>query len=318
VLADAAGRLYVADSFQGIVKVFNAASGGLLSSVGGFGDLPGQLNSPAGLALDRFNRLFVTSANTHRVEAYGLDSFVHLAAQPAAGTVAAGTNLAFSVVTGGSGPFTCLWQKNGVEIDGATNATLTISSVRTTDTGGYSVVVSTPSGVFTSSVAQVAVLWPPKIVSDPQSQTVLRGSNVVMTTVAEGSALRYQWQLNGLDVDGATAPILTLPDVQSSQAGLYSVRVENAVGAVASAPASLTVIVPPSVLEIVSSAMDTNQLFHLTLNADPGFGYSLEASTNLFEWQPLTHFTNDLGLIEFIDADSTNYWNRFYRLRWVP
>jgi hypothetical protein len=71
-------------------------------------------------------------------------------------------------------------------------------------------------------------------------------------------------------------------------------------------------------MEIVSSGMDTNRLFNLTLNADPGFAYALDTSTNLSEWQLLTNFVSDLGLVEFVDTDSTNFWNRFYRLRWVP
>jgi hypothetical protein len=64
--------------------------------------------------------------------------------------------------------------------------------------------------------------------------------------------------------------------------------------------------------------MDTNQSFHLILNADPGFGYSIDASSDLVQWQSLTNFVQDAGLFEFIDADATNFWNRFYRLRWVP
>jgi len=318
VIADAAGRLYVADTFQGVVKVFDPASGALLSSVGGFGRLPGQLDSPAGLALDAFDRLFVTSANTHRIELYGLDTFVHLTIEPGAVTIAAGTKLTFRALTGGAGSFAYRWLKDGNVVGGATNDTLTINGVTSINAGSYSVILTGPSGAITSSVAPVAVMVPPKILSAPASLTVLRGSNVVLAVSAEGSALSYQWLLNGLDVGGATDRALALPDAQPFQAGLYSVRVSNAVGTVVSAAASLTVIVPPSVMEIVSSAMDTNQLFHLTLNADPGFSYSLDASTNLFEWQPLTRFTDDIGLIEFIDADSTNYWNRFYRLRWLP
>ena len=318
VIADSAGRLYVADTFQGIVKVLDAASGALLSSAGSFGQLPGQLDSPAGLALDALNRLFATSANTHRLELYGLDAFVHLTTQPASQTIPAGANLVFTAVTSGTGSFAFQWRMNGAGIPGATNETFTIVGAATTNTGDYSVVITGSSGAITSSVAPVAVMGQPKIISGPESLAVLRGSSVELVVSAAGSALSYQWLLNGLHVDGATNWTLALPDVQSFQAGLYSVQVSNTVGAVVSVAARLTVIVPPSVMEIVSSAVDTNQMFHLTVNADPGFSYWLDASTDLFEWQPLANFTDDIGLIEFIDADSTNYWNRFYRLRWLP
>ena len=315
---DAAGRIFVADSFQGIVKVFNRTSGVLLTNVAAFGKLPGQLDSPAGLAIDNLNRMFVTSANTHRVELFGLDSFIHLSIEPAAVTIAAGTNLTLRALTGGAGSFTYQWLKDGSWLAGATNGTLTIPSVTLSHAGSYSVVVSGPAGTFTSSAASVVVVAPPKILSEPASVTVLRGSNGVFTVSAEGTALNYQWLFNGAGLAAATNDTLVLANVEPFQAGFYSVRISNALGSIGSASASLTVTVPPAIMDIASSGMDTNRLFHLTVNADLGFAYALDTSTNLFNWEPLLNFTNDVGLIEFIDADTTNYTNRFYRLRWIP
>ena len=315
---DSVGRLYVADTFQGIVRVFDAAAGTLLSSVGAFGALPGQLASPRGLALDLANRLFVASANTGRVELYGLDAFLHLTTQPAAGALAAGTPLTFTAIAGGGGLFSYQWQKDGNAVGGATNAALTISGAGLNDAGAYAVVVSGLWGSWTSGVTRVAVLVPPRVIASPQSQIVLRGSNVTMAAIAEGSMLSYQWQLNGLNVAGATNSSLSLPEVQTFQAGLYSVVVSNTVGAVVSPAASLTVLVPPQMMEIVSSTMTTNQLFQLILNADPGYGYSVDASSDLRQWQSISNLTLDAGPFEFIDADATNFWKRFYRLRWVP
>ena len=71
---DSQGRLYVADAFQGYVQVFDSL-GYVLSTVGSFGQGPGQLRTPMGLAIDIHNRLFVGSANNARVEFFGLDSF---------------------------------------------------------------------------------------------------------------------------------------------------------------------------------------------------------------------------------------------------
>lgn len=78
---DSQGRLYVADAFQGYVQVLDSL-GGRLSTIGSFGEGPGQLRTPIGVVIDPYNRLLVTSANNSRVEAYGLDSFTdpHVAA----------------------------------------------------------------------------------------------------------------------------------------------------------------------------------------------------------------------------------------------
>lgn len=71
---DSLGRVYVADAFQGYVQVFDAR-GAPLGTVGGFGDGAGQLRTPMGLAIDRYSRLFVASANNARVEVFGLDGY---------------------------------------------------------------------------------------------------------------------------------------------------------------------------------------------------------------------------------------------------
>lgn len=71
---DTQGRLYIADAFQGYVQVFDRW-GVLLSTVGSFGEGPGQLRTPMDVAIDPYNRLFVASTNNARVEVYGLDSF---------------------------------------------------------------------------------------------------------------------------------------------------------------------------------------------------------------------------------------------------
>lgn len=74
IATDGLDRVFVVDGFQDLVRVFDP-SGPTLSSVGSFGDGPGQLFTPVGLALDPFNRLFVASPNTGKVEVFGLDNF---------------------------------------------------------------------------------------------------------------------------------------------------------------------------------------------------------------------------------------------------
>lgn len=74
ITGDTNGRLYVADTFQGFVQVFDAL-GADVSTIGSFGDGPGQLQSPVSLAIDRFNRLFVASVGNTRVDVFGLDNF---------------------------------------------------------------------------------------------------------------------------------------------------------------------------------------------------------------------------------------------------
>lgn len=74
VVSDPLDRVFLVDSFQDLVRVFDP-TGPTLATVGSFGENPGQLFTPVGLALDPFNRLFVASPNTGKVEVFGVDSF---------------------------------------------------------------------------------------------------------------------------------------------------------------------------------------------------------------------------------------------------
>jgi len=57
----------------------------------------------------------------------------------------------------------------------------------------------------------------------------------------------YQWQLAGTNVDGATNATLTLKNIQTNQAGVYTAVVSNAAGVAVSGPANL-VVNPPNPL----------------------------------------------------------------------
>lgn len=74
LLADAQGRIYLADSFRGVVVVVNSA-GTNLGTLGAYGTGPGQFAGPASLVIDRNNRLLVAAPGNTRVELYGLDAY---------------------------------------------------------------------------------------------------------------------------------------------------------------------------------------------------------------------------------------------------
>lgn len=74
ITGDTLGRVYVSDAFQSNVRVFDA-EGKLLSTIGALGELPGQMRTPMGLAIDPSNRLLVASVNNGRLEVFGLDDF---------------------------------------------------------------------------------------------------------------------------------------------------------------------------------------------------------------------------------------------------
>jgi hypothetical protein len=86
----------------------------------------------------------------------------------------------------------------------------------------------------------------PVIFSQPTNQTVLIGQSADFIVLAAGTQpLSYQWSFEGAAIPGATNATLSLTNVQSLQAGAYSVGVTNIVGGVTSSNAQLSVNVPP-------------------------------------------------------------------------
>jgi len=74
--------------------------------------------------------------------------------QPASQTVNAGANV---TLTAAAGATSYQWQFNGTNISGATNSTLTLSNIGTTQRGSYTLVASNPYGSTASNAASVAV-----------------------------------------------------------------------------------------------------------------------------------------------------------------
>ncbi len=167
--------------------------------------------------------------------------------QPANQTVTAGQTATFTVVAAATAPLAYQWQKNGVNIAGATAASYTTPATTTSDSGStFGVLVSNTAGTVTSSAATLTVNpapAAPTITTQPTNQTVTAGQTVTFTVVAAGTApLSYQWQNNGVSIAGATAASYTSPATTTADSGsTFTVAVSNTAGTVTSAAATLTV-----------------------------------------------------------------------------
>ena len=163
-------------------------------------------------------------------------------------TVIAGNTATFTVVANGSVPLTFQWQHAGSNLPGATAVTLNVVNAQVADAGTYRVIVSNAADTITSQGATLAVLVPPTISVPPESQTVIMGNTVQFNVTAAGTGpLHYQWRFNGVDLPGQESTSLNLPNIQPAGAGNYTVVITNRAGAITSAVAVLTVIIPPSI-----------------------------------------------------------------------
>ncbi len=117
----------------------------------------------------------------------------------------------------------------------------------------------------------------PFVVTPPLSTSVVLGGTVAFTATVSGTPpFTYQWRRNGTPIPGATGPGLTLSNVQTNQAGTYSLRVDNLSGFAISAGATLTVLVPPFITGHPTNRTvlaGSNVTFTVTAGGTPPFSY---------------------------------------------
>ena len=167
-----------------------------------------------------------------------------IATQPQSQTVVVGASVTFTADVTGSPTPTFQWRKGGIDITGATSATLTLTNAQFTDAASYIIVATNTLGTATSSAAVLTVNpAPPTITAQPQDCTIATGSTVVFSVAATGTGLTYQWAKDGVNLTGATAASFLLANAQSTDAGNYAVAVGNGtVSTATSNPAALTVL----------------------------------------------------------------------------
>lgn len=214
----------------------------------------GQSVPPPGLT----NAMAVAGGASHSLALRG-DGSPYVTVPPANLSVYIGRDGVFRVLAVGTPVLTYQWQHLGTNVPGATRSALSLTGVQFADGGAYAVVVSNAVGVARSASANLNPMpFPPSIVTQPRDATTICGENASFSVTADGSApLRYQWQFQGVPIEGATNRNLQLVHVDLSHAGPYTVVVTNVFGAITSAPGILTVT--PQIPTITSALTATGK-----------------------------------------------------------
>ena len=206
------------------------------------------------------------------------DSAPVISVQPVASqAVGAGATVRMSVVASGAATLTYQWRKNGVNVTGATSATLTLGSVTATDSGTYNVRVRNSIGTVVSTNSVLTVEASPVIVQQPAPQYVSEGAPARFSvSVAAVPSASFQWRKNGVNIAGATSSSLSVPVVSSGDVGTYSVVASNSVGSTSSAGATLGIAGPPIITrQPLSQAVysRSNVTFSVTAVGSPAPSY---------------------------------------------
>jgi hypothetical protein len=165
--------------------------------------------------------------------------------QPTDMSASGASTVTFVATASGTPAPTYQWRKNGADISGATNSSLTLSSVSLADAAKYAVLASNSAGSTLSTEASLMVSTVPVFTTQPISQAVLSGASVTFSVAATGSpAPSFQWRKNGSSLSGATSSLLRLDNVTKVEEGTYDVLAWNSAGNSVSTGASLVVQTP--------------------------------------------------------------------------
>jgi len=207
VAIDGFGNLFISyvhpGTNGGVLKV---GASGIITVLGSGGFYSGYLSSAAGLAVDGLGDLFIAVSHSNVV----LEN-VHnggVLSQTFAGIVTTGgyfgdggpanqAELSFPAgvaVDAAGNVFIADELNNRIRMVAAQGPTLTLADVSTTNAGNYDVVVSSPSGSITSSVAVLFVGY-------PLEELGVIGSNLTLSVdVTNAAPLTCQWQFNGTNL----------------------------------------------------------------------------------------------------------------------
>ena len=99
--------------------------------------------------------------------------------------------------------------------------------------------------------------------------------------------------------------------MQPADAGDYDVVISNPAGTETSPPANLAVSVRPR----LNWPQFTNGTAQFTLSGTPGDRYTVQYSTNLFDWTDDSTVSNQTGNVLFMAPQSPGQTLKFYRAR---
>jgi sugar lactone lactonase YvrE len=311
VAFDGVGNLYIADVDN--QRVRKVDTNGNITTVAGTGALGyygdggpatnADLDYPSGLALDAAGNLYIGDPGNERIRKVGTNGII---------TTVAGTGA--SGYYGDGGPVTNadLDYPSGLALDAV--GYLYIADVynqrtRRVDTNG---ITTTVAGTGTGAPGYYGDGGPPTSASlnYPFGVALDAAGNLYIADT-------YNQRIRKVLLY-AGYPTLTLRDVGASDAGNYTVVITSPYGSVTSAMAALTVTIPATPPQIVSSGASfgflSNQ-FGFNVSGSVGQTVVVDGSTNLLNWTAL--FTNTLGgnPVYFFDPAWTNFPRRFYRAR---
>ncbi|MFN3555278.1 MAG: immunoglobulin domain-containing protein [Bacteroidales bacterium] len=234
-----------------------------------------------------------TLTATDQQECVASDSFhltvldpVILQTQPLSQQACPGEDVSFTVSATGTEPVSYQWFKGGEIIANATENTLSLPAITAEDAGIYTCEVTNACGTITSEDADLEVHLPLILLSQPLSQNVCPGGEVIFSLEVSGEEpLSFQWKKNGTNIPDATGSGFVVNNANPEDEGVYICEITNVCGSVASEEAELKVI-----LLTVHAGADNNFCDgeSYQVNASALSNHPDASGILLYSWTPAT------------------------------
>ncbi len=226
------------------------------------------------------------NTTVHRLESTAcivtVGSGLRIVTQPlAALAVPLDGTISLSTTATAAGPVSFQWQKNGIDLPGQNNSSLSVSPASWKDAGNYTCLVASEFDRQLTRIAKVVVAAAPRITADPVTQTLAKQSKVTLRVAATGTPpLLYQWRKNGIAIPKALAATFALVATESAS---YDCVVSNTLAgparAAISAAAAITVLDRPVITPLPATLFRSK-------NSSLSLAAAVTGSPNMqFLWQ---------------------------------
>ncbi|CAG1001504.1 Endoglucanase C [Methanosarcinales archaeon] len=210
--------------------------------------------------------------------------------QPVNQNVKEGRNATFSVVATGASPLSYQWQKNGIDIPGATDAMFTTSATTISDNGSnYRVNVINPAGSVLSDPATLTVYFRPNIITNPGFEEGTTSWNFYTRGIGSFGVIQP-----GLEGNNSAQLALASEDsnIQLYQKGIT--------------------LEPNTSYQLSFAAFSTrgnNVTVRLIQHVSPYNNYGLDFTPNLSKsWQTFTTEFNTTGFTDIVNDGRLMFW----------